>query len=69
VLAAGVVLGTVVAWAVGRVIATQLYDLPAHDPISTAVGILLVCLAAAAAAFLPARRASRVDPAMTLRQE
>lgn len=58
----------VYAWA-SRYIASQLFGVSALDPatVSTACGLLLVT--ALAAAWLPARRATRVDPTIALRAE
>src|SRR5262249_11461093 len=65
----GVLAGLFAALALARLIAGFLYGVSARDPL-TYVGVAgaLVC-AAAAASFLPARRATRVDPAVALRAE
>jgi putative ABC transport system permease protein len=65
----GVVLGLIASMALGRVIATQLWGVSAYDP-STLVGVPLVLLVTGLlACWLPARRASRVDPLIALRYE
>jgi putative ABC transport system permease protein len=46
-----------------------LFEVPARDPLSAAAGVLFVSTAALLATLPPARRASRVDPALTLRAE
>jgi predicted permease len=46
-----------------------LFEVPARDPLSVGAGVLLVSTAALLATLPPARRASRVDPATTLRAE
>jgi ABC-type antimicrobial peptide transport system permease subunit len=65
----GIVVGLPVALAAGRLVANQLYGVKASDPLtfSAAVGVLLAV--ASFAAYLPAWRASRVDPMMALRCE
>jgi putative ABC transport system permease protein len=66
-VAAGVVLGAVAsAWAV-RFVSTLLFDVEARDPWTFAGSALLLIAVACAAAWLPARRAARIDPATVLR--
>ena len=65
----GIVAGTVATIAVTRLIASRLFGVGAADPVTMAIGIMLVILAAALAAALPARRAARVDPMVALRFE
>jgi len=64
-----VVIGVAAALLLGRFVAGMLYGVSAHDPISLEVVALLLGGAAIAATLLPARRASRVDPATALRAE
>jgi len=52
-----------------RVIASLLFRLKPGDPVSIAIAALVMFAVAAAAAFIPARRASRVDPIVALRNE
>ena len=65
----GIALGVAGALAVGRLISSLLYGLPPTDPPTLASAIALFALVAAAACWLPARRASRVDPIAALRAE
>jgi predicted permease len=69
----GVAVGVPAALLVGRVASSQisglLFGLEAHDPLTLAAATAFLILVAALAAYLPARRASRVDPMMALRNE
>jgi predicted permease len=65
----GVVLGLPAAWVASRWIESMLFGLKRNDPFTLAVAVLLLVTSAMLAAYLPARRASRVDPMMTLRNE
>ena len=65
----GIGIGLIAAYALTRTIASFLYDVSPTDPATAAAvaGVLLVV--AALAAFVPARRASKVDPMTALRAE
>jgi predicted permease len=66
---AGVVIGVPLAIAAARAAASRLFGVSAGDPLTIGgVGLLLISVAALAA-YLPARRASRIDPLVALRQE
>jgi putative ABC transport system permease protein len=65
----GIAAGLVVAFGLSRFIASLLYGVTAADPL-TFVAVPLVLLAVAAAAcYLPARRATRIDPMVALKAE
>jgi predicted permease len=68
-VALGVVAGVPLALAAGRLIDSQLFGISATDPVTLAMAAMLLACVAGAAAFLPARRASRVDPLIALRSE
>jgi predicted permease len=68
-VAAGIAIGIPSALAAAHAISSQLHGLDPEDPWTlTAATLLLVCVAAIAG-YLPARRASRVDPMVALRYE
>jgi predicted permease len=67
--AAGIVIGLVAAVAVTRLFASQLIGVEPLDPISYAGTALLLAATTAAACYLPARRAARLDPIRALRIE
>jgi macrolide transport system ATP-binding/permease protein len=61
--------GVVAALAVTRLMGSMLYGVSATDPATFAIVLCLVTLAALLAAYIPARRAVRVDPIVALRHE
>jgi predicted permease len=65
----GLALGIFGALAVTRVMTTMLFEVSAGDPASYAVTVLVLGVTAAVAAWVPARRAMRVDPVIALRSE
>ena len=65
----GIVLGLGLAVAVGRSMASQLYQVSALDPVTFIATPLLVIGVAMAANLLPARRATKVDPVRALQAE
>ncbi|HEV2378977.1 MAG TPA: ABC transporter permease [Terriglobia bacterium] len=67
--AIGAVIGLALAFAAGRAISSMLYGVSAGDPLTILGASLLMFSAAAMASFLPAWRASRVDPMVALRYE
>ena len=68
-LAIGVLLGVAGASAAARLLKSLLFEVAPTDPATLLVVPLLVSAAAALASFIPAFRASRVDPAAVLRSE
>ena len=69
VVGAGVLLGVAGAIASGRVIEAMLYEVSPRDPAVIAAASLLIVVVGLAAAFVPARRATSVDPMQVLRQD
>lgn len=67
--AAGLAAGAAAALIVTRALSALLYEVSASDPATFAGAALLLFTVAAAAGYLPARRATRVDPVETLRAE
>jgi predicted permease len=63
----GIAIGLSAGWALGRFVDAFLFQVRAHDPIVYAVGAAVLLLAGMLAAFVPARRAARVDPISVLR--
>jgi putative ABC transport system permease protein len=68
-ITAGVALGLVTALASSRVLASLLFGVGPRDPVTFAAVTLLLVAIALAATAVPARAASRVDPAVALRSE
>ncbi len=69
VVGIGVSLGLAGALAAARSMRSLLFEIEPWDPLSQMATIALVAAVAVAAAWIPARRAMRVDPAMVLRME
>jgi predicted permease len=67
VVAVGLVFGAGAALALGRVLESQLYGVTAIDPLTYVVVGLVLAVVALVAAALPGLRASRIDPAVVLR--
>ncbi len=69
VIAVGAGVGLLLAIGIGRVFAGFLYDIPSIDPVVIAIASLVLTIVALFACYLPARRASHVDPMIALRYE
>jgi predicted lysophospholipase L1 biosynthesis ABC-type transport system permease subunit len=67
--AVGTVLGAMLSWLAARAMSGLLFGVEASDPATFAGMALLLAAVAGMAGYLPARRASRIDPALALRAE
>jgi ABC-type antimicrobial peptide transport system permease subunit len=65
----GVVVGLVIAVTAARLVTTLLFGLPARDPVTMVGAVVVMALVSALAGYLPARRASKVDPMVALHYE
>lgn len=66
---AGVGIGIIGALAMGRIMGTLLYEVPSHDPLSYLTASLALGTVGFLACYVPALRATRVDPLVVLRYE
>ena len=66
---AGMTIGVIASWLLGRSMSGLLYGVTATDPVTFAAMLFVLTLVAALAGYLPARRASRIDPLVALRVE
>ncbi len=65
----GIALGLILAFALARFVNSLLYGLSPRDPIALVAAAAIMLMAAMIAAYLPANRASKVDPMIALRYE
>jgi putative ABC transport system permease protein len=68
-VAIGLVVGLASSFALGAAIRAKVFSVPATDPIAIGGVIVVLSISAALACLIPARRASRVDPMIALRNE
>lgn len=66
---AGLLLGVITGMLAGRFVSTLLFQVRPFDPVAFAGAILLLLFVALIASYIPARRASRIDPMVALRDE
>jgi len=64
----GVIAGTIASWLLARFVATLLYGLQPRDPVTLAGAAFVLIAIGALAGWIPARRASHIDPARVLRE-
>ncbi|HEY7305920.1 MAG TPA: ABC transporter permease [Bryobacteraceae bacterium] len=65
----GLVVGSVASLFLNRLIADQLWGVQAHDPLTMVTVILIIAIIGTIACLIPARRATRVDPVVSLHYE
>ncbi len=68
-LGIGITLGLATSLAADRLVASLLYGVRPNDPLQLTGAVLTLAIAAAVAAYLPVRRAARLDPMEALREE
>jgi predicted permease len=67
--ALGVAIGAPAAWALSRLVETQLFGIKPVDPVTMALGVIGIASVATFSGWLPARRATGIDPMRALRWE
>jgi predicted permease len=68
-IAVGTAIALPCVWGLGRLVESQLYDVKPTDPVTILAATLVLCSTALGAAFIPAHRASAVNPTDALRFE
>ena len=68
-LAISLAIGIPTAISLGKYFSSQLYGINARDPWIAASTVVVLAIVSGAAGFIPARRASRIDPILALRYE
>jgi putative ABC transport system permease protein len=66
---AGIACGLLAALALTRLLSSLVYAVSVRDPVTFGTVVVLLCASALVAAYLPARRATRVDPMQVLREQ
>ncbi|HVQ16420.1 MAG TPA: FtsX-like permease family protein, partial [Vicinamibacterales bacterium] len=64
----GIIIGVALSASAAQLVASLLFGLQPRDPITLGGAVMTLAAAAAVAGWLPARRASRIDPAEVLRE-
>ena len=65
----GTIAGLAVSFGVTRLLASQLWGISPHDPLTLGIVVAVVAISGLAACYFPARRAARVDPMVALRHQ
>ena len=66
---AGILIGAIAAFVLTRLMGNLLYKVSPRDPLAFGLALVVITLASLAACFLPAWRATRIDPVQALRNE
>jgi ABC-type antimicrobial peptide transport system permease subunit len=66
---AGVVAGLLLAMATGRLVSSLLFGLTPYDPLAIGAAAVAMVAVALLAGYLPARRATRIDPVVALKRD
>jgi predicted permease len=69
VAGAGAVVGILIALGASRVLAGLLYEVSPTDPVALAAACVVLLIVVSIAAYVPARRATKIDPALALRSD
>jgi len=69
VILLGIAAGVITGLFCGRFVESQLFGIKAYDPPIFAIGVVILLIASLSAAFIPAWRASRIDPMDSLRHD
>jgi ABC-type antimicrobial peptide transport system permease subunit len=67
--ALGLSIGVIASWTLGRMLSGVLFGVTATDPVTFAAMLGVLTLVAVLAGYIPARRASRIDPMTALRAQ
>jgi putative ABC transport system permease protein len=65
----GIIAGLIGTLLLGRILNSLLFEVSSIDPLTYVAGALVIALVSLLACWLPARRATRVDPIVALRYE
>jgi predicted permease len=65
----GLAIGLIMAYALGRLVESELYGIKSTDPLAFSIAALLLACVALLAGYIPARRAAAADPMKSLRYE
>jgi predicted permease len=65
----GVAIGLPMVWGILRIVRSYLFGIAPHDPVTLTIAIVMLAIVAVLAAWIPARRAAKIDPMQALRYE